>query len=1011
MSSVYSDIFKAIHEGKWLKIEYRNKESQVTKFWIGIRSIDVRKRRLSVDGLHLSKYTLEALDYIDIDSIIASQVVEGTYYPVSRELVQDIYLNPEKYKSLFDHVANLKILNYLEMCHRMDVTPYYSEFELVRYLDRDSFQGDCYQLTGEQFQTIVRYFQKKTEEKKRSDGKLVMQRLGMNVLSIHTQKGLYVLAYRKLDLDVKRRVLRPDEEITICTEFNCGNIRENIRRYLDADEYELLRDFEKNQEMIKDCITKRAGQNISVDDLPYIIGLGMDVVLDLHKEYKAMMEMYREGKATVPVKAFFGDLVSRPIRRKEYPIVLLDDKVNLDQLLAIHNAEKYPVAYIQGPPGTGKTSTIINTIATSFFNGKTVLFASYNNHPVNGVFDKLTHLTYRGKRIPFPVLRLGNMEKVREAIQYIRALYEQVQSIQVYEAALERKKDDRIERARRLSALLKKYEEILDLKERRETLDQMMEYQNRDGASMEMIPFQMDLQGRQLRQIQSRIDEAGVITDADALLLLDHDMDNLYQYLFYTSAGYIKKLGEGAYEELRYILYEAPEEEKVVQFNKYLSDKKNIKKLQKVFPVIITTCISAHKLGEPAPMFDMVIMDEASQCNTAISLVPILRGEQLMLVGDPQQLNPVILLDEQVNEKLRRKYNVADEYDYCKNSIYKTFLACDAVSDEVLLSHHYRCNPSIIEFNNRKYYNSKLKICSDSQEANPLVYVDVRNGDNYMKNTAPAEVEEVIRYAQANQDKSIAVITPFVNQRKWMEEALKREKLANVVCGTVHAFQGDEKDVVLFSTALTSLTQAGTYEWLKNNKELINVATSRARDKFILLADSENLARLHGQDGDDDLFELVNYVKQNGKSKVTQKKANSRALGVKPFSTATEEAFMENLNHALGNIWLSQNRHTVRKEVAISQVFQENVNYSDLFYTGRFDFVVYERMGRQEIPVLAIELDGKEHFEDEVVKQRDRKKNEICRLHQLQLIRVENSYARRYNYIKEVLMNYFSVKH
>ncbi len=1011
MSSIYSDIFKAIHEGKWLKIEYRNKESHVTKFWIGIRGIDVRKRRLSVDGLHLKQYTLESYDYIDIDSILASQVVEGTYYPINQKLVQDIYLNPEKYKSLFDNVANLKILNYLEMCNRMDVTPYYSEFELIKYLDRESFQGDCYQLTGEQFQTIVRHFQRKTEEKKRSDGKLVMQRLGMNVLSIHTQKGLYVLAYRKLALDVKRRVLRPDDEITICTEFNCGNIRENIRRYLDADEYELLRDFEKNQEKIKDCITKRARQNISVDDLPYIIGLGMEVVLDLHKEYRAIMEMYQEGKATIPIKAFFGDLVSRPIRRKEYPIVLLNDKVNLDQLLAIHNAEKYPVAYIQGPPGTGKTSTIINTIVTSFFNEKTVLFASYNNHPINGVFEKLTHLTYRGKRIPFPVLRLGNMDKVQEAIQYIKELYEQVQSIQVYEATLERKKDDRIERTRKLSALLKKYEEILDLKERRETLDQMMEYQNRTQASMEMIPFQMDLQGRQLRQIQSKIDEAGVITDADALLLLDHDTDNLFQYLFYTSARYIKKLGDGAYEELRYILYEAPEEEKTAQFSKYLSDKKNIKKLQKIFPVIITTCISAHKLGDPSPMFDMVIMDEASQCNIAISLVPIIRGEQLMLVGDPQQLNPVILLDEQVNEKLRRKYNVADEYDYCKNSIYKTYLACDAVSDEVLLSHHYRCNRSIIDFNNKKYYNSRLKICSDSQETNPLVYVDVRNRENYMKNTAPAEVEEVIRYAQANQDKSIAVITPFVNQRRWMEEALKREKLANVVCGTVHAFQGDEKDVVLFSTALTSQTQAGTYEWLKNNKELINVATSRARDKFIILADSENLARLHGQDGDDDLFELVNYVKQNGQSKVTQKKANSRALGVKPFSTATEEAFMENLNHALGNIWLSQNRHTVRKEVAISQVFQENVNYSDLFYTGRFDFVVYERVGKQEIPVLAIELDGKEHFEDEVVKHRDHKKNEICRLHQLQLIRVENSYARRYNFIKEVLMNYFSIKH
>ena len=101
----------------------------------------------------------------------------------------------------------------------------------------------------------------------------------------------------------------------------------------------------------------------------------------------------------------------------------------------------------------------------------------------------------------------------------------------------------------------------------------------------------------------------------------------------------------------------------------------------------------------------------------------------------------------------------------------------------------------------------------------------------------------------------------------------------------------------------------------------------------------------------------------------------------------------------------------VYKEVAISQVFQNNDTYSDLFYSGRFDFVVYEQMNRQQIPVLAIELDGKEHFEDAVVRERDRKKNEICRDHNLQLIRVENSYARRYNHIKEILIRYFSVRH
>ena len=155
----------------------------------------------------------------------------------------------------------------------------------------------------------------------------------------------------------------------------------------------------------------------------------------------------------------------------------------------------------------------------------------------------------------------------------------------------------------------------------------------------------------------------------------------------------------------------------------------------------------------------------------------------------------------------------------------------------------------------------------------------------------------------------------------------------------------------------------------------------------------------------------MEYVKKNGESHVTEKHVNSRALGVKPFSTATEEAFMANLNHALQNIWLSQNRYTIKKEVAISQVFESNINCSDLFYSGRFDFVVYERQGQDEIPVLAIELDGKEHFEDDIVRARDLKKNQICRAHRLQIIRVENSYARRYNHIKEILINYFSIVH
>lgn len=65
-----------------------------------------------------------------------------------------------------------------------------------------------------------------------------------------------MLAYRNLNLDVKNKAFKPDEDITICTQFTIGGEQENIRRYLDADEYELLSDFEKILKN-KDAITEK----------------------------------------------------------------------------------------------------------------------------------------------------------------------------------------------------------------------------------------------------------------------------------------------------------------------------------------------------------------------------------------------------------------------------------------------------------------------------------------------------------------------------------------------------------------------------------------------------------------------------------------------------------------------------------------------------------------------------------------------------------------------------------
>lgn len=1003
MNTVCRDIFKAIHEGKWISIEYKNKNGEQTRYWIGINDINLKDRSLSVAGLHLSKHTLGDFPRIYIDSILTSDVVEGSFHPVNQRLVEDIHLNPYKYKELFHHAANMKILNYLADCSRLDSTPYRSEYALVEGLDGEGVQEGVYQLSDQQYKDIINQFQRRTirDRQQKKPRKRILQ-ICMNLLSVPVRKGLYVLAYRKMNFDVIRRRLIAEEEATICREFTIDGEKQSIRRFLPEEYGYLLDDFDTNQEEIKDRITSANPQIKGVDDMPYLLTLSRDLALDLDQEYGAILEMYQEAKPTIPIKAFFGELVKQPVRTKQYPLALLNQQVNLDQLLAIHHGLKYPLSYIQGPPGTGKTSTIINTITTAFFNEKTVLFASYNNHPIDSVFHTLQNIRYRNKRVPFPAVRLGNREKVEEALDYMKALYLQVKEINVFSNTLERNKDDKIEKTEQLSQLLKRYEAILDLKERKASIESLI-------RSEQSLTFRVELQSRQLAQVEKQLEQIGEVDEADALPLLNQNVEEFLKYLYYISAKYIKLLDEPKNEELLSILFmEGRKEEQVKEFNRHLSQEENMKKFLRIFPVVITTCISAHRLGEPKPYFDMVMMDEASQCNSAVSLVPIIRGSNLMLVGDPQQLSPVILLDPKANQTLKAKYQVSQEYDYIENSIYKTYLACDSVSDEILLSYHYRCHRKIIDFNNKKYYNDKLKIRSQVCESQPLVYVDLADGSTEEKNTAPAEAAQILNYILQNRDKKIGVITPFVSQKEYINSVLLDNGILDVQCGTVHAFQGDEKDVILFSLAVTDQTHAKTYSWLKNNKELINVATSRAKEKLVLLSSSQNLRRLHGTDEEDDLYELVEYIRTNGASEVTPKAAATRALGIKPYSTETEAAFLTTLNHALGNILVAGSKYTIHKEVPISHVFDGSEEHNDLFYTGRFDFVVYQRVrSTKEMPVLAIELDGKEHIEEEAVRLRDQKKAELCQRCDFELIRVENSYARRYHYMKDILIEYF----
>lgn len=790
-----------------------------------------------------------------------------------------------------------------------------------------------------------------------------------------------------------------DKETIINREFTIDGFNQSILRYLPEEDQHLLEDFDVNRKAIIDIISSYTPSPEDIDTTPFIVEIQYNNNVDLNHELNGIINMYDENRVSIPIKAFFGELKSTPRRTKNYPITLIDNKINLDQLLTVHKAMKQPLTYVQGPPGTGKTNTIINVIISAFFNEKTVLVTSYNNHPMDGVYQKLREIKHGDYIVPFPAIRLGNTSYISAALEEIKILFERTVKVPVYEDFLIRNRKLKEENVKSITDLLELYEEKIDLIERRETIQKLLE----DGMPFK---YSVDIEADQLNKINDRIKEIGFITNESAIELLETDYDIFIKFLNYTSIKYIQRLKEPKYNELHKIIAIDDDQERVSSFNKYLSNHDNLKNLIRVFPIVITTNISSYHLGDPMPTFDLTVIDEASQCNIATALIPIVRSNNLLLVGDPQQLNPVITLDPQLNNTLIKKYKVSKEYDYVENSIYKAFLAVDPISDEILLRYHYRCHPKIIGFNNKKYYNNKLEIKSENREEKPLQLINSPGNNEEGRNVSLCEAIAIKDYIKVNPNEKIGVITPFVKQKDMINDILRENGIENVVCGTVHAFQGDEKDVILFSAALTDTTHSKTYDWLKNNKELINVATSRAKNKLIMYVNEEELNRLNANGEPNDFYELVEYVKKNGESSITSKVPSSRALGIKPFSSELETAFMDNLKHALE---ITNEKCRLRKEVPISSIFRKDKSVNSLFFTGRFDFVVFKKtFSGKEIPLFAVELDGIEHKTQEEVIERDKKKNEICRKYNFKLVRVENVYARRYHEIKQILIDHFS---
>ena len=544
---------------------------------------------------------------------------------------------------------------------------------------------------------------------------------------------------------------------------------------------------------------------------------------------------------------------------------------------------------------------------------------------------------------------------------------------------------------------LKAYEEAIQSREQRESLQEVLVKLVNNPQADEMSKAMMSA------GIQAQMAHIPSLNVSSHLAPLTVNSAIINEYLYYRSLESINRLFKKDHQALLAILKKEEKEERFLEFKKYISRQEGLKSLLDCFPIIFSTNMSAIKLGNCQPHFDLMIMDEASQCSNPYALLPMVRSKRALFVGDQNQLQPVIVMDSIKNSSLLEAYDIPPQYDYKENSILSTMLKVDPLSTFILLRDHYRSHDKIIDFSNKKYYGSELHLCSHVQNPKPLKLIDIDSSMTNEKNTSMQEAEVIIQEIRKSECSDVAVITPFRKQADLLEHQLHEAGLDFVKVGTIHTFQGDEKQKIIVSSALTKNTKPSTFSWLKNNQELINVAVTRARENLVLVTDMRQLRALSNHETND-FIELADYIAKDGELEVSYKENeifNSKVKNFKYYNTACEEEFLNTLMHLKTVFGQLQ----VASKVKVSDVLNLDHVTKQLFFYGNqahFDFVVYDMMKK---PLLAIEVMGLEHFNEAKVRERDQRKQEICKQCNLKLISIHNDYVRRYQYIKHIIIN------
>jgi hypothetical protein len=274
---------------------------------------------------------------------------------------------------------------------------------------------------------------------------------------------------------------------------------------------------------------------------------------------------------------------------------------------------------------------------------------------------------------------------------------------------------------------------------------------------------------------------------------------------------------------------------------------------------------------------DLLIIDEAGQVTPEVSIPLFSLAQKAIVVGDLKQIEPIWMIPPGIDVGNLHNQNITSnqkENDYLDSlgflassgSIMKMAQnACEFETELItanekglLLLEHRRCNDEIIGFCNELAYGGILKPMKGAAKPDQLFssmmayHVEGVSERKYNSRINMKEVYSIVSWLNKNKEaikeaynvesveKVLGIITPFSSQKSELAKALTESgyKINEIKLGTVHALQGAERSIVLFSSVYSNEDE-GIFFFDRDNKpNMLNVAVSRARDSFILFGDT-----------------------------------------------------------------------------------------------------------------------------------------------------------------------------